>query len=324
MGVKGLSKFIKEHIPNAINKRKLSELRDSVVAIDTNYYIYKYTISTDDILKKFASQYLHLVSFGIKPLYVFDGKPPVEKQKVIEKRKKVNQKKNIEVTNSSIKSLKKFFKEYDIPYLECIAEADFICSQLSRHGVIRGCISDDMDFLTLGCKYLYREYYQYSDEIVEYSLGEVLKVFTSEQLIDISIFLGCDYCDRVQDYVNRSHNISVYNLFTTHNNLENVWNYLYDNNMFIHVDVEKANTIMAQWYKAREILRNNNNFCYDDMSDRIEELLEQLSDVNDKLYIIKEYVYNTDEKQQIKPSRVSQNGIFVNNRLKNNMFAILV
>jgi flap endonuclease-1 len=317
MGVKGLSKFIKEHIPAAINKRKLSDLSDSVVAIDTNYYIYKYTISTDDFIKKFASQYLHLTSFGIKPLYVFDGKPPSEKQRVIDKRKKVNLKKNIEVTNSSIKTLKKFFKEHEIPYLECISEADFICSQLSRHGVISGCISDDMDFLTLGCKYLYREYYQYSDEIVEYSLDKVLRIFTSEQLIDISIFLGCDYCDRVQDYVNRSHNISVYNLFKTHSTLEHVWNYLYSNNMFIHVDEEKANTLTQQWSKAREILRNNNNFCYEDMIDRIEQLSDQLHDNNDKMSIIKEYVND----KFICPKYNKQTLV---NKFRNNMFAILV
>jgi flap endonuclease-1 len=316
MGVKGLSKFIKEHIPSAIKKRKLSELSDSVVAIDTNYYIYKYTISTDDFVKKFASQYLHLTSFGIKPLYVFDGKPPSEKQKVIDKRKKVNLKKNIEVTNSGIKTLKKFFKEYDIPYLECMSEADFICSQLSRHGVIRGCISDDMDFLTLGCKYLYREYYQYSDEIVEYSLEEVTKELTAEQLIDISIFLGCDYCDRVQDHVNRCHNISVYRLFKEYSTLENVWNYLFSNGMFIHVDEERASNIQSQWYKAREILRNNNNFCYADMIDKIEEMSDKLYENNYKMGCIRDYL--GDKCMPLKHHTPTVN------KFRNNMFAILV
>jgi 5'-3' exonuclease len=252
---------------------------------------------------------------------VFDGKPPSEKQKVIEKRKKVNLKKNIEITNNSIKTLKKFFKEHDIPYLECISEADFICSQLSRHDVIQGCISDDMDFLTLGCKHLYREYYQYSDEILEYSLDEILKEFTSEQLIDISIFLGCDYCERVQDYVNRCHDISVYNLFKTHSTLEGVWNYLYSNNMFIHVDNEKATTLTLQWFKAREILRNNNNFCYDDMTDKIDELLEQLDENNYKLSSIKEYV--NDKFIRPKYNKLTITKTIVNG-LRNNMFAMLV
>jgi flap endonuclease-1 len=316
MGVKGLAKFIKENIPSAINKRKLSDLSDSVVAIDTNYYIYKYTISTDDFVKKFASQYLHLTSFGIKPLYVFDGKPPSEKQKVIEKRKKVNLKKNIEVTNSGIKTLKKFFKEYDIPYLECMSEADFICSQLSRHGVIRGCISDDMDFLTLGCKYLYREYYQYLDEIVEYSLEEITKQLTAEQLIDISIFLGCDYCDRVQDHVNRCHNISVYNLFKEYSTLENVWNYLFSNGMFIHVDEERASNIQSQWSKARDILRNNNNFCYADMIDKIEEMSDKLYENNYKLGCIRDFL--GDKCIPLKHHTPTVN------KFRNNMFAILV
>jgi flap endonuclease-1 len=322
MGVKGLSKFIKENVPNAIQTRSLSDLRGNVVAVDTNYYIYKYTISTDDYIKKFASQYLHLVSFGIKPLYVFDGKPPSEKQKVIDKRKKVNLKKNVEVNNSKIKTLKNFFKDNNIPYLECLAEADFICSQLSRHDVIRGCISDDMDFLTLGCKYLYREYYQYSDNVVEYSLDEILKEVTPGQLIDISIFLGCDYCDRVQDYVNRCHTINIYNLFKEHCTLDNVWKYLYDNNMFIYVDSEKAEMVTAQWPKAREILQNNNNFNYEDMTDRIEELMEQMYEKNYKLDIIKEYASNNFIVPKYHKSTTIKSKII--NTVRNNMFAVLV
>lgn len=322
MGVKGLSKFIKENVPNAIQTRSLYELNGSVVAVDTNYYIYKYTISTDDYIKKFASQYLHLLSFGIKPLYVFDGKPPNEKQKVIDKRKKINIKKNIEVNNSKIKTLKNYFKQNNIPYLECLAEADFICSQLSRHDVIRGCISDDMDFLTLGCKYLYREYYQYSDKIVEYSLEEILKDITQEQLIDISIFLGCDYCDRVYDYVNRCHNINVYNLFKEHFTLDNVWKYLYDNNMFIYVDSEKAELVKSQWPKAREILENNNNFNYGDMTDQIEKLLDQLYETNYELDNIKEYVSNKFIVPKYHKNTMIKTKII--DVLKNNMFAVLI
>lgn len=322
MGVKGLSKFIRENIPNAIKKRKLSDLKNSVVAIDTNYYIYKYTISTKDFIKKFASQYLHLVSFGIKPLYVFDGKPPSEKQRVIEKRKQVNIKKNIEITNNSIKTLKKFFKEHEIPYLECISEADFICSQLSRHGVIRGCISDDMDFLTLGCNYLYRDYYQYSDEIMEYSLDKILNEFTSSQLIDISIFLGCDYCERVQDNVNRCHNINVYTLFKTYNTLDAVWNHLYTSEMLIFVDEEKFKTIISQWPKAREILRNDNNFCYEDMTNKIEALSKQLQEENYKIYNIKEYINDgkiITKRCDKKPEEKS-----ITNQFRNNMFSVLL
>jgi 5'-3' exonuclease len=281
MGIKGLSKFLKEHIPASIKTVSLSSLSGLVIAIDANYYMYKYTISSDDYTKKFASQYFHLVKHGIKPLYVFDGKPPSEKQKVIDKRKIVNKKKNIEITNNNIKTLKDFFSSNNITYLECEAEADFICSKLSSEDIIHGCISDDMDFLTLGSKHLYRDYYQYQNEIIEYSLDEILKVFTRDQLIDISIFLGCDYCDRVYDFVNRSIHINVFELFMEYNTLENVWNYLMTNCKFLYVDSEKEKIVQQKWPKAREILQNNTNFNFDRVKNKTVGILKVLSDKHD-------------------------------------------
>ena len=85
MGVKGLSKFIKTYIPKAICEKQLSELADKTIAIDANYFMYKYSISSPDYITKFRKQYEHLISHNIKVFYVFDGKPPKEKKKVIEK-----------------------------------------------------------------------------------------------------------------------------------------------------------------------------------------------------------------------------------------------
>ena len=276
MGIKGLSKFLKNNIPTSITSKKLEDLNGKVIAIDTNYFMYKYTISTDDYIKKFNTQYQHLVSKGIMPLYVFDGKPPCEKQKVIDKRKISNKKKHIEITNKNIRNLKEYFYQNKISYLECESEADFICSRLSGDGLIHGCISDDMDFLTLGCKYLYRDYFQYSSDVVEYNLDEILKVFTSNELIDISIFLGCDYCDRVYDFVNRSEEINVYELFKEHKTLENVWNYLYSNDKFLFVDNEKEIIVKEKWPKAREILTNLTNFDFEKVKTKMNSILDNL------------------------------------------------
>jgi 5'-3' exonuclease len=279
MGIKGLAKFLKVHIPTSITSKKLEDLSGLVIAIDTNYFMYKYTISTDDYIKKFNTQYSHLVSKGIMPLYVFDGKPPCEKQKVIDKRKIINKKKNIEVTNSNVKSLKEYFYQNNISFLECESEADFICSRLCQEGLIHGCISDDMDFLTLGCKNLYRDYFQYSSDIVEYNLDQILKVFTREEFIDISIFLGCDYCDRVYDFVNRSEEINVYELFLKHRTLENVWKYLYSNDKFLFVDNEKEILVKEKWPKAREILCNQTNFDFNKIASKINKVLLNLKTI---------------------------------------------
>ncbi len=257
MGIKGLSKFLKTYIPTSISEKKISELASKYIAVDANYFMYKYTISSNDYINKFKKQYEHLVSNNIKAFYVFDGKPPKEKKKVIEKRKEVNRKKNIDVSVDKIKELKTFFNSLDIEYIDCESEADFICCKLCENGIIHGCISDDMDFLTLGCNKLYRDYYQHSDYIMEYDREEILKHFNKEQFIDICIFLGCDYCERVHDFVNRAIDINVYELFKTHETLENVWKYLRDNDMFLFVDDEKEQLIQEKWPKTREILNND-------------------------------------------------------------------
>lgn len=277
MGIKGLGKFLKNYIPECINRKNLVDLKDKVIAIDTNYYLYKYSISTRDYIEMFGRQHEHLVSFGIKPLYVFDGKPPKEKQKVIEKRKFVNGKKNINVNIDKILKLKDFFNKSGIVYLECSSEADFICSQLSYTGHIYGCITDDMDFLALGCPRIFREYYQHSNQIYEYNLLEIQQHFSRETFIDICIFLGCDYCDRILDYVVRTIDINIYELFKNLHKLEKVWIYCLDNCYLIKTKVICLEKMEFGWNKAREIL-SNTDILYDEDDLKIIEFLRKHSD----------------------------------------------
>ena len=294
MGIKGLSKFLLENIPNSIQHKSLDDLFGKTIAIDTNYYMYKYTISTTDFLTKFGSQYEHLRRYGIKPVYVFDGKPPCEKQNMIDKRKKINQKKNVSITYDHLKRLKQYFKQNNIVYLECSTEADFICSKLCEENMIDGCISDDMDFLALGCKRLYREYYQKSSDIVEYNVDEILNVYSREQFIDICIFLGCDYCDRIYDMVNRAHHINVYTLFSNYGTLKNVWEYLYNNNMLMFVDDTKSVEIIQKWEKAHLILKNEHNFDFMKFKPYAESVLHHLEKIYDTVPCLIDF--NTVEK----------------------------
>lgn len=276
MGIKGLGKFLKKYIPECIIQKNLADLKDKVIAIDTNYYLYKYSISTRDYIEMFGRQHDHLVSFGIKPLYVFDGKPPKEKQKVIEKRKFINGKKNINVNLDKIVKLKNFFNKSGIVYLECSSEADFICSQLSYDRHIYGCITDDMDFLALGCPLIFRDYYQNSNDIYEYNILEIQQHFSKETFIDICIFLGCDYCDRVLEYVNRALDINIYELFKNHHTLENVWNHCLDNSLLMITKEIDFGSMIANWNKAREILLNK-SILYDNEDLKIIEFLKKYS-----------------------------------------------
>jgi flap endonuclease-1 len=291
MGIKGLGKFIKDNISNAIKRKKLQDLKDKVIAVDTNYYLYKYSISTSDFVLKFGQQYEHLCSYGIKPLYVFDGKPPKEKLKVIEKRKYVNFKKNIEISIEKITKLKEFFNSAMITYIECYSEADFVCSKLAELGEIHGCITDDMDFLALGCPYIYRDYHQTTDFMLEYSHYEINKLFSREKFIDLCIYLGCDYCDKIKDYVNRKVEINIIELFNNYNRLEEIWAYLKTNGYLLisekNIDTDKELLIIEKWNKARDILMNTE--IYHTSSDiyKIKELKLQKRFTNSKRPTIK-------------------------------------
>jgi flap endonuclease-1 len=255
MGIKGLSKFIKTYLPNTIKDIHLSELKNKVIAVDTNYYLYKYSMNKDNYLIKFGYQYEHLCSYGIRPLYVFDGKPPKEKQKVIERRKLKSGKKQTDGFYEKIKELKKYFESKEIVYLESISETDFMCSKLSENNLIDGCLTDDMDFLTLGSKHIYREYTQRSDRVIEYNLENILKEFNRNEFIDICIYLGCDYCENIQQYVNKKTEIDIYELFKKYNSLENIWEYLKSSNI-INIDIYKEINIKNDWIIARNILLN--------------------------------------------------------------------
>lgn len=117
MGIKGLNKFLKEYAAKSIKTVELSNFYGKVVAIDTSIYMYRglyfEKISTSDIGKNvspvapFIRQIVRFVKNGIIPLYVFDGKPPKEKEGELKGRKTVKES-NIKTINE-LKTIKSKF-----------------------------------------------------------------------------------------------------------------------------------------------------------------------------------------------------------------------
>ena len=96
MGIKSLTSLIKSKSPNSIQTVSLYTLKEKKVAIDTNIFLYKSLANVrsngDYLRNKEGKVVSHIVgmfnnavkylSLGIKPIYVFDGKPPIEKKEV--------------------------------------------------------------------------------------------------------------------------------------------------------------------------------------------------------------------------------------------------
>jgi len=96
MGIKGLKNLIKKNAPDAFTEINLNQLYNKTICIDSSIlmYKYRYLYDTDNFhILGFLQKTLEFLELGIKPIFVFDGKPPKEKMQVIKKRKEQHEKK---------------------------------------------------------------------------------------------------------------------------------------------------------------------------------------------------------------------------------------
>lgn len=94
MGIHGLARLISEHSPEAIKSYEIKNFFGRKVAIDASMSIYQFMIAvrqqdgqvlqneegeTTSHLMGMFYRTVRMVDNGIKPVYVFDGKPPTLK-----------------------------------------------------------------------------------------------------------------------------------------------------------------------------------------------------------------------------------------------------
>lgn len=206
------------------NKKRINE-NIYVCAVDVWLYAHKFQYSHRNIFIGFWNQIIKLLSHRIIPIYVFDGKPPDEKNDVLKMRnakkeklkdkikvlkeqqnemgtesnteeinakiKKLN-KQIIYITKYNIDMLKSFLNIMHIPYLEAECEADSLCAKLYKDNYIDACLSDDMDILAYGCNKLMK---LSGKHIIEYDLDIIMRKLkmSYKQFVDMCILFGCDY-----------------------------------------------------------------------------------------------------------------------------------
>ena len=172
---------------------------------------------------------INIMEHGIKPAYVFDGKPPEIKAKEIERRKKIKEdaskkyeeairKGDLEaarryammaakLTDEMVADAKKLLDAMGIPWVQAPAEGEAQAAFIASRGDAWASASQDYDSLLFGSPRLIRNltitgrrklprknvYIEIKPELIELKkLLEALGI-TREQLIDIAIMLGTDY-----------------------------------------------------------------------------------------------------------------------------------
>jgi len=172
---------------------------------------------------------INLVENGIKPVYVFDGKPPELKHEELERRRIRKEKaaelmvkaysegevkeaakyavQAIHLTDPMVKEAKRLLEAMGIPYVQALGEGEAQAAYLAKKSLAWATGSQDYDSLLFGTPRLVRNltitgkrklpgkdvYVEVKVELIE--LDKLLKTLgiTLEQLIDIGILIGTDY-----------------------------------------------------------------------------------------------------------------------------------
>jgi flap endonuclease-1 len=234
MGIKNLLKFLNSY-PDLIVEKNIDDFKGKKIAIDISILLYQIIIYvrntgsdltnkkgeiTSHILGLF-NKTIKLLSKGIIPVYVFDGKPPQLKKKVLDIRKNIKQKsiekmntttnkediikyfkRSVTITKKQLDDCRQLLNLMGVQYIDAPEEADSQCAWLAKNGFVDAVFTEDMDILTFGSPYIIKNLTSIRKKPIEISLQKIKNKFewTQDQFIDFCILLGCDYCDNFSNY----------------------------------------------------------------------------------------------------------------------------
>jgi len=231
MGIKNLNRFLKENCTKkSIRNVSLGCLTNKVVVIDTSIYMYRY-LSDNALLENMYLLISTLLENSIIPYFVFDGKPPPEKQSLLKQRrlekkeaeKKYNQlhseldsnERDIDIEErktmqkelhalkqqfvrlhgDDIKRVKELLDAYGVMYYDSPNEADEICAYMVNSGKAWACLSDDMDMFLYGCPRVLRNISLLKSTVLLYDTNEIFNelCMSHVQFKEIMVLSGTDY-----------------------------------------------------------------------------------------------------------------------------------
>eukprot|EP00026_Physarum_polycephalum_P009422 Phypoly_transcript_09545.p1 GENE.Phypoly_transcript_09545~~Phypoly_transcript_09545.p1 ORF type:complete len:439 (+),score=62.19 Phypoly_transcript_09545:48-1364(+) len=240
MGIHGLTKLIQKHAASAAKEVTLKQLSGYKVAIDGNLCLYQFLSAVrlgggggalvnrnGDVTSHLHGIFyktIGLMAKGIKPIYVFDGKPPEIKVAELRRRRDVRHDANKkmkegiaqgtspeELDRFAVKSTWLSYEQvYDakrllyymgIPMVQAPSEAEAQCAAMAKYGTVYATGSEDMDSLAFGSPVIVRHLAFHQDiSPLQITLDDVLSSLdlTNEQFLDFCILLGCDYCEPIK------------------------------------------------------------------------------------------------------------------------------
>lgn len=278
-------KFLNTNYPDLIHIINNDDFGKKMIAIDISILLYQVIIAirnsgadminlqgdiSSHILGLF-NKTINLLKMNIIPIYVFDGKPPEFKTKLINLRREVKNKayeklneklsdedkikyfkRSVSISKKQIDECIELLQLMGIPYIIAPEEADSQCAELVKCGIADGVLTEDMDIMTFGADKIYRNLTSYKKDNMFILKNEVLNALkiNYDEFVELCILFGCDYCDKIQDL-----KVDViYNYFMKHKNIPdtisemkkdgisvpNMKDYMIYKNYFINPPVSKV------------------------------------------------------------------------------------
>lgn len=215
---------------------------------------------------------IKMMSCGIKPVYVFDGKPPQMKSGELAlrmaKRAKAEldlaaaqaaedvedvdkfSRRLVKVSRQHNEDCKELLRLMGVPVLTAPCEAEAQCAELARKNKVFATATEDMDALTFRTPKLIRKLTfsqvkgKEKQAIIEIDFQAVLSglELTYEQFVDLCILCGCDYCSSIKGIGPKT----ALKLIRAHKNIETILTQLVK---------DKHSDIPPDWFPQRVVKR---------------------------------------------------------------------
>ncbi|XP_028833503.1 probable flap endonuclease 1 homolog isoform X2 [Denticeps clupeoides] len=212
MGITKLTDLIRIDAPSAISHKVIGDYTGKVIALDASILMHQFRAAIPSMqhLSPLTGLFFRTLTFlehDIKPVFVFEGRPPEQKRALLEKRRQSAGFHSPECPNAAACSVSfqtqdcmNLLKLMGVPFVQAPGDGEAYCAHLLKSGSVDAVASEDMDTLAFGGTVLLRQLNAKKDsDVIEFSLPKILEELklTQAQFIDLCILLGCDYCEKI-------------------------------------------------------------------------------------------------------------------------------
>lgn len=291
MGVKLLSKLLKNECYDETEKIHLSCLYGKKICIDTSIYLYRFK-SQNTLIESFYVMCSLFKKYNIKPIFIFDGKPPIEKQKELENRKKdreeakllyeelhkkaleegyenlsESKKKELErlkrsmirITKEDVNLVKSLLDSYGICHQTAIGEADILCASLVIKKKVFGVLTEDMDLFAYGSPIILRYISLSQHSCILYNLKKILSKLEikKKDFQLICVLSGNDYYESKK---NIYYYLKIYKKYKKSLSDYDLLSWLNMNNYIKEEDINEIVNTLNIYRNIKKELGNYENF----------------------------------------------------------------